>query len=219
MTEIIKRSSLKDVWLKACHTVLTKGDSVLSERGSKTLEIRNLIMETTNPLNHWNNVKSIWLPKDFMFSKDYLTKYADQLLDGSEKGFKYDYGNRLRGHFGMDQIENVIARLKSNQSSRRAIAITIDPICDYKEEEIPCLQQLTFLVRDSELHITALFRSNDIGLATFANQYAILNLGTYISDRLGLNVGSLVVHAVSAHIYETDIDSIKHVLSKNGWDF
>jgi len=225
MTIIIKRSALKDTWLLSCVEILKNGKKIHDERGQNTLEVRNLIMETINPFNQYQNVKSIWTPKDFMFSRDYLNEYAEQLLDPEDKDFVYDYGNRLRGYFlddkdcPIDQIEEVIKKLKNNQNSRRAIAITIDPVIDNKEEDIPCLQQLTFLIRDSKLYITALFRSNDIGMAAFANQYGLLYIGTHIAKRLGINVGALTVHSVSAHIYETDIEAIKYILSKNGWDF
>jgi len=219
MAKIITRSSLKDTWMLSCIEILKNGEKIVDQRGKETLEIRNLIMQTFSPLNYWQSVGSLWTPKDYFFSRDYLNTYAEQLLDPSEKGHVYDYGNRLRAHFGVDQIEEVIKKLKKDQTTRRAVAITIDPVIDNEQDEIPCLQQMTFLIRDSKLEISAFMRSNDVGMAAFANQYAFLHLGAYIGKALGVDVGKLTVHAVSAHINVTDIQAIKEVLSKNGWKF
>jgi thymidylate synthase len=213
----IKRSSLKDTWLLSCYSVLTKGKDILDERGKNTKEIRNLVMKITNPTNYWNNVKSIYLPKDFYFNREALEEYCNQLLDKDNHGFIYSYGNRLRSYFDIDQIDEATEKLQKNQNTRRAFAITIDPINDNKQIEIPCLQNIVFLIRDSRLYMTAFFRSNDIGMAAFANQYGLINLGCYMSDKLGIQMGELTVHSVSAHIYETDTQAITQILEKNGW--
>ena len=126
-------------------------------------------------------------------------------------GFRYSYGERLFAYppIFMDewinpinQIEKIIARLKANPETRRAMAPTWQPFGDHSKDSVPCLQLIDFLYRDGKLHLSAIFRSQDIAQAFPANAYGLWRLLCYVAGEVGMETGSLNIMAVSAHIYE-----------------
>lgn len=217
----IVQNSIKETWLSALYEVYTKGQTLIDERNSKTKELINLSMTTIYPFGFndflGKDLRSVEIPNGFPFKIEAQHKYAEQLLNPDLQGFVYTYGNRLREYFKTDQIENIINRINNDNSTRRAIAITIDPIRDYQEEEIPCLQQISFLVRNGRLHLTAMFRSNDIYGANFMNQLGLLNIFKYVSDETNIDVGSLTLFDVSAHIYEINFKDTEKILKLNNY--
>ena len=113
--------SIKQAYLFNIRNVLNLGTTLVDEKGKEVLELLNLITEIDferYPIDiNQENVKgSIW-------NGTILENYCKQLLDPDDKGFVYDYGNRLRG-FDVDQIKYVIDKLKDSSVSRRAIAVT-----------------------------------------------------------------------------------------------
>jgi thymidylate synthase len=167
-----------------------------------TWETDPITMVINNPMsgNRINNR----LPFDVKF----MEKYTEDIINGrhnSSSAFEYDYHERLF-HYpdGIDQIEYTIEKLKKEHTSRRAIAITLDPNIDENKEDIPCLQLVQFLIRDGYLTMTVVFRSNDMLLAAGANMYALTCLQDYVRTRIGypsLKNGTYTHVALVPHIY------------------
>ena len=202
--------SIKKAYLTNIDQVLEFGDWVQGEDLKKTKEI--LGMYTTV---HFSNAPCDEIVKGSIWNGEILERYCKQLLDPSDKGFVYDYGNRLRG-FDIDQIEYVINKLNTCSTSRRAISITWRPAVDCGNDDVPCMILLDFKVRHQNLYIFGYWRSWDIFGASYSNMKAIENIGRYICDRLGLRLSQMTILAGSAHIYETDIDEAKRLLKLNG---
>lgn len=217
----IKCKHLKDTWIRSIKKIWNDGNKVTDERGNKVREILNLTMTTTNPLSNRdhpyivNDPHLISLPNDFFWDYKVLDQYAEQLIDPDKKGFVYTYGNRFKEHFSIDQIKTVLKKLKKDKHTRQAIMVTIDPKIDGKSIDIPCLQEVIFQIRKEKLHMTAIFRSNDIAMATFSNQYALISLGCHIAKNTNTLFGSLSVFIANAHIYETDSNIVTLTLKRN----
>jgi thymidylate synthase len=195
MTKFIKGQTIDYIWPIIIEKIMNDGQEVMDERGSKTKELTNLVIEITDPLNSK-------IPKGYPFSGRMLENYKDQLLNPDKKGFTYTYGNRLRKYFGVDQIKDAITRLKNCKESRRAISITWDAMDDGINEDVPCMILVDFKIRNNKLNTGIIFRSNDMFGAWVSNAFAILELAKYVSDELNVEVGSIVTHSISAHIYE-----------------
>ena len=75
-------------------------------------------------------------------------------------------------------------RLLNALGSNRAVAITYDPELDCDREDIPCLQFLQAFVRDGELTIHCMFRSNDIFGAFYSNMFFITYIGIKLREEL-----------------------------------
>ncbi|PAV06788.1 thymidylate synthase [Methanosphaera cuniculi] len=208
MAKFIRTNSISDAWLTCVKKIMQEGNEVEDERGSKTLELQNVVLEITNPDDNT-------IPECSPWRDDRLETYKQELLDpNNDQGFVYTYGNRLREYFGIDQLDKCIEKLNDCRESRRAIAITIDPIKDNEVDEIPCLQEIAFLIRDDKLYMTDFFRSNDCGGATFPNLFGIREVGYYVADNTNTKLVNMVHHAMSLHIYEHDWDKCNEILRK-----
>lgn len=112
---------------------------------------------------------------------------------------------------GVDQIKNVVDKLKTNKTSRRIAFTSFNPV----EVDIPliwpchsCFNQL-MVSNDNKLHMSTLSRSQDLGIGTPANWilYAtLLHMFAKVSD---LNVGTLTYFVNDLHIYSNHIEALK----------
>lgn len=205
MAILIKATNIKFGWETLVKRIMQKGSEIKDERGSVTLELRNTVVEVKKPLK-------LEIPKGYFWSGEKLEMYAQQFLSDDKQGFVYTYGNRLREHFdGIDQIGEAIRRLKNCQESRRAISVTWDPLTDTKEEEVPCMILVDFKIREGKLHTTGLWRSHDIYGAWFPNAVGLTRLSEYVAEEVGLEVGTLTIHSISAHIYQVNFEEALRV--------
>ena len=208
MAKFIRSSSIAQAWLTCVKKIMQEGHEVKDERGTLTKELQNVVIEITNPDDDT-------IPECSPWHDDRLETYKEELLDPeNDQGFIYTYGNRLRKYFDVDQLEKCIEKLNNCRESRRAIAITIDPVVDNQRDEIPCLQEIAFLIRDDKLYMTDFFRSNDCGGATFPNLFGIREVGYYVADKTDTKLVNIVHHAMSLHIYEHDWDKCREILQK-----
>ncbi|EKQ53494.1 MAG: thymidylate synthase, methanogen type [Methanobacterium sp. Maddingley MBC34] len=205
MAILIKTSTIKNGWETLVKRVMQKGSEIKDERGSLTLELRNTVVTMNRPLE-------LEIPKGYFWSGEKLEIYSEQFLSEDKQGFVYTYGNRLRKHFeGIDQIGEAIRRLKNCKESRRAISVTWDPPTDTKQEEVPCMILVDFKIREGKLHTTGLWRSHDIYGAWFPNAVGLTHLSKYVAGEVGVEVGSLTIHSISAHIYQVNFEEALRV--------
>jgi thymidylate synthase len=205
MAILIKTSTIKNGWETLVKRVMQKGSEIKDERGSLTLELRNTVVTMNRPLE-------LEIPDGYFWSGEKLEIYAEQFLSDDKQGFVYTYGNRLRKHFaGIDQIGEAIRRLKNCKESRRAISVTWDPPTDTKQEEVPCMILVDFKIREGKLHTTGLWRSHDIYGAWFPNAVGLTHLSKYVAGEVGVEVGSLTIHSISAHIYQVNFEEALRV--------
>jgi len=198
---------------------MKEGIEIKDERGSLTKEILNVMVSIEKPLGkaradnfYLNNltdklagIKDIRVPEGYFWSGEKLEIYSQQFISDDKQGFVYTYGNRLRAHFeGIDQIQEAINRLKNCTESRRAISVTWNPTVDTKTDEVPCMILVDFKIRDNKLYTTALWRSHDIYGAWFPNAVGLTYLAQYVAGEVGLSLGSITIHSISAHIYEVN---------------
>jgi len=110
----------------------------------------------------------------------------------------------------IDQIEEIIKRLNSSQSTRRACAITWRPYEDnyINTHSPPCLQWIKCEIVNDELNMYTLWRSRDILLGMGANIYALHHLHREIAARCQCAVG----------FYE-DINADAHIYYKRDWNY
>jgi thymidylate synthase len=200
MAILIRAPTIKSGWESLVKRIITNGVEINDERGSLTLELLNTMVSVQKPLK-------LEIPEGYFWHGEKLDKYAEQFLSDDKQGFIYTYGNRLRKHFqGIDQIQEAINRLKNCKESRRAISITWDPPTDTQSDEVPCMIIVDFKIRDGKLQTTGLWRSHDIYGAWFPNAVGLTNLASYVAKEVGVDVGTLTIHSISAHIYEVNFE-------------
>ncbi|BDZ67997.1 thymidylate synthase [Methanobacterium ferruginis] len=205
MAILIRVPTVKSGWETLVKRIMQKGAEIKDERGSLTLELRNTVVAVNRPLE-------LAIPDGYFWSGEKLEIYAEQFLSDDKQGFVYTYGNRLRKHFeGIDQINEAIKRLKNCRESRRAISVTWDPPTDTKQEEVPCMILVDFKIREGKLHTTGLWRSHDIYGAWFPNAVGLTHLSRYVAEEVGVEVGTLTIHSISAHIYQVNFEEALRV--------
>ena len=218
----IEVNQIADGWVTLVKKIMEEGKEINDERGSLTKEVLNTLVTIRDPLGKQkskNNdetdmFEDIKIPTGYFWRGEKLKIYSEQFISDDKQGFVYTYGNRLRAHFeGIDQIQVAIDRLKNCTESRRSISVTWDPTVDTKVDEVPCMILVDLKIRNGKLYTTGLWRSHDIYGAWFPNAVGLTYLTKYAADQLGVEVGEISIHSISAHIYEVNFDDAKKTLS------
>jgi hypothetical protein len=126
------------------------------------------------------------------------------------------YGYRWRRHFGHDQLAGLVAQLRDDPTTRRAVLGMWDSRLDQDEAhlgalDVPCNLVAAFTVRDDgrgadgpgpALCLAVFNRSNDLSWGLFgANVVHFSVLQEYVADWLALPVGWYEHITVDPHIY------------------
>jgi thymidylate synthase len=123
------------------------------------------------------------------------------------------FGYRLRRAEGIDQLERIVARLRTDAASRREVAVVSLPV-DLRGSlrDQPCLISLQFLLRNDALNLIVMMRSQSACLVLPYDASLFMMLQCWMASRLSLAVGSYVHFAGSLHIYEDECDLARSVL-------
>jgi len=185
--------------------ILEKGWAIQTEDAEATVEFEEIAMQVDTPLAEPQ------VSTHSRFQLKFVEQYARDLLNGSHASFEYDYHGRLfdwgerlvsEGQpVHVDQIAYIVDKIKSSPATRRAVAITWNPVIDEKLDDCPCLQLVQCVLREAKLDMRVIFRSNDMLTAAGANMYAIVQLQKSIADKLGVPCGTYTHISLIPHIY------------------
>lgn len=212
----IRAKTISDAWARGLNLIWRQGQEITDERGTRIRELLSLQVVVQDPYQEM-------IPAQYSWNGERLEEYARQLLSGNNPGFEYTYGERLRawslpGTPALDQIEQVILRLRASASTRRATAVTWIAPVDSSKDEVPCMIVDDFKLRDGRLHLSVFFRSHDFAGAYPANLYGLARLLQYVCSEAGARPGSICTTSASAHIYEHDWDFVQRMLLGTGSD-
>jgi len=218
MTHFYRASNSAIIYRQQLKDLVENPDHIITVRGRPTRELLNVVTEITSPrarcqivpgrkLSPWLMLsESLWLlaGRDDVAALEPYNKRISEFSDNGRTLYGA-YGKRIA-----DQIPNLLQRLIVEPNDRRAVlqiwreedltAITLDP---------PCNDLAMFKLRDENLHMTVICRSNDLhwGLhAVNLPQFSILL--EYLAARLGVGVGTQTHLSQSLHIY-TDVEGQK----------
>ncbi|KUG19112.1 thymidylate synthase [hydrocarbon metagenome] len=202
---IIRAPHLARAHELAVKTVLEKGWALETENAEATIESEEIAIEVENPF-----AEPMFSPRS-RFQRRFMECYAENLLHGSDAVFEYDYHRRLFDwgerltvdgeEVHADQIAYIVEKLNAAPASRRAVAVTWNPVIDEALDDCPCLQLVQCLLRDGALRMKVVFRSNDMLSAAGANMFALAHLQKAIADRLGAACGRYTHISLVPHIY------------------
>lgn len=193
----IEAQTIGEAWKQAYITVAEKGHSV--KDGSVNLQELLDVFIVVKDVDDEDPILNEFADKE-------LIKWmVEDNFGGNEPvlNWGYSYGMRFRDFRGVDQIKKIIEKLKRNPESKSATIGLMDPTTDY-EGHMPCIVALDFKLRNSELHITGYFRSQDIGKKVYADFLALRKIQTEIAYSVGASLGDVKILISSAHIYEQD---------------
>ena len=204
-------------WKTVLSQIIEYGDTIEDETGLISKELLNVVVTVGDP-------ESSKPPEGYFSSGEKLKKCQKQFLNIENYVNGYNYGERLREHFGFklgrniygvktDQVELVVNRLKNSETTRKATLTVFDPSIDQYQNKIPRLIMIDFKIRKNRLFMTAVWRSHDIYGAWIPNFFGLKGLSKYISECLGIKIGPITIHSISAHIYKTNIKDVKKLIN------
>ena len=213
-------------WLKLLNEIYKYGrpKHTRYSKNNELKEILNLtaVIEEEDPTN-------VYFPPYLPFERGELEAYYSEIMTDREiPGVAYNYGRRMRKHFGVDQIQMMKELLKNRPDSKKMIAITTDPKLDWSNAnngDTPCLVMVLGSVQpastsgdsstrggDSKFYLTAHFRSQDMVHGWPRNTFALRKLQKDIADYGGYPMGALTMITHSAHMYGDDFSLVENLL-------
>ena len=83
-----------------------------------------------------------------------------------------------------------------------------DPSVDQYQDEIPTMIMIDFKIRNNRLHTTTVCRSQDIYKTWIPNFLGLKGLSEYLAENLGIKIGPITVHSVSAYVGKINFTDI-----------
>ena len=198
MTEYVF-DSIDDAYSTLKQIVLRRGELFSDERKDEVYQIPFISIRFNESIHqNTGNIIHVRLPQEDV-NNELLINYSKEFFDEELHGFVYTYANRFMEHFGTNQYEYMLNKLKKDAHSRRAIAVTMNPKIDNFQSEIPCLQEIILGIYNQKLIMTVLFRSNDLKYAFKYNLYALLNLQEYFAKELNVDCGDFYYNCCNLH--------------------
>lgn len=122
------------------------------------------------------------------------------------------YGIFIYGENGRN-VDLIVERLYQNPSSKSA-TISSPNSWSGNNGKPPCLTAINFLIRNSKLQMFVMYRSQNVYTKQPGNILALYDLQKEVARRLGLPVGVVNLFVCSAHIYESDWEKAREIVSK-----
>lgn len=221
-----------DLWLQA-HDWFKDGTASISEAGrdGRTSEVLHAALSLSDPRQRWIASREpamnpafalaevVWIVQGREDSA-FLNYFNPLLPDFAGNGPTYygAYGHRLRHKFGLDQLKQAAAALRSNSESRQIVLQIWDTGSDLplddgvpRARDVPCNLLAMLKVRHGRLEWTQVMRSNDLLLGLPHNIVQFTSLQEVMAGWLGLEVGTYNHLSDSLHVYERDFASIESV--------
>jgi thymidylate synthase len=212
---VIRKKNIGDAWLSLLYHIMRYGCHKPSSYSDDQIELLDLMTVTNENMKIDDGSVIVDFKDYYLFTEDELDEYYAQIITSEPHGVNYTYGQRLRNHNGIDQIQGIIDELKKEKFSRRAIAFTWNVEKDTGNKNAPCLDLVQCNIQDNKLYLTGYIRSNDMVKAWVQNVYGLRRLQKLISDELHVNMGNLTTISCSAHIYESDVETVQSILENN----
>lgn len=211
----IQDKSTRNSWKELLQLIQKEGDSYTDHDKRTCIELLNVSLhlsdfsDITSPLDVLSQSSKWVYPK----AKEVENFVLDSYLSPS---FAYSYGERLFNYSkdaSVNQLDSfIIPLLKKSPRSRRAVAVIWDPKKDsYFDKYVPGLIYINFILRNNTLHATCSIRSCDCYVGLPANMYELYVLSTYVSKKLGCEVGMITLHLLSAHIFKDYAEDIRRI--------
>lgn len=220
---VIEATSPGDAWVKVSQHLLASGSRV----GNLTEEL-NVVTEITEFKSddwfdgHFREVMGadrIDYAKTVTFLQPELNKSSSPFFQ-EEEGLDYkfikdhwhqSYWGRMvswKGEF--NQVENVIKILKTGKAVKRCELIIFDPIKDARNPySQPCMVAIDLKPRDGKLYLTSMIRSNRVSKSGYADYTALVEMGKFLSEQSGLELGKVTVLANSCHLGDMNQETKK----------
>ena len=194
---VVEAQTIGEAWLEAARRILRDGGDAEYD-GQPTKELALVAIQVTAPDPGDATIAELADPNWL----DWMSRNFTELDDVAELGGARSYARRLRDYGGRDQVAWVIERL-ADPECRSAAITTFEPHTD--TTYVPCISLLDFWRVAGPLELVVYAHSLDFGKKAYGNLVELARLQHEVAGAVGCSVGSLVVHAKSAHVYEPEL--------------
>jgi len=228
----VEGRTLPEAWEKAVITAWKKGLSIKTEYDKDSdapSRDCTMVMVVAEPMAEPRIHRSFpgGLEDLEIYRQEVVLGIHDHWINPDEGKWTYTYHQRLFNYAfdqkAVDQINYIIEKLSEKTYSRRAQAITWNPLNDPQSYDPPCLQRIWCRVTEAEdsscrLNMNTHWRSRDAYKASFMNIFALTDLQRVIAEKISkkisrkISVGRYVDITDSFHIYGSDAPEFKKFL-------
>jgi thymidylate synthase len=120
----------------------------------------------------------------------------------------HSYAKVVRGPEGRNDLQDVIALLRSEPLTKRALVT----LSSQPGGKVPCVNAVQFLVRDSTVQTMYFARGQDAYRKFYADALCLASMAEAVAAALGLATGTVRGFIGSSHIYHKDTASIRETL-------
>ena len=227
MFRVFERQTADELWL-ALASAFGQGGAEQSSRAGATKELlhvalsvqdprQRFVISRTPPINiAFALAEVLWIlggRNDSAFINYFNSGYSRFCGDGPV--YHGAYGDRLRRHLGIDQLERAYDALRANPDSRQVVLqiwdSTIDlpgPTGEPVSKDIPCNIVAMLKIRSGALEWTQIMRSNDLFRGLPYNIIQFTALQEVLAGWLGVRMGSYHQVSDSLHIYEKEVPAV-----------
>jgi len=202
--EVVEAGTLGEGWLEVSRRILEAGLDAAYD-GQPTKELALVFLRVARPDPADELIASLadpaWL--------DWMRRNFTEPADVAELGGARSYARRLRDYDGRDQVAWVIERLRAEPETRSAAITTFQPHSD--SSYVPCVSLLDFWRVEGALELVVYAHSLDFGKKAYGNLVELARLQHEVASAVAAPVGSLVVNAKSAHVYEPELDVMRRL--------
>jgi thymidylate synthase len=202
--ELVETRTLGEGWLEVSRRILEAGADATYD-GLVTKELSQLTLAVSAPDPEDELIASLADP-DWL---DWMRRNFTEPDDVPELGGARSYARRLRDYEGRDQVAWVIEKLRADPETRSATITTFQPLAD--TSYIPCVSLLDFWIAQGKLELVVYAHSLDFGKKAYGNLVELARLQHEVSAAVGVPVGLLLIHAKSAHVYEPEFETMRHL--------
>jgi len=214
----VSNTTVAQTWLKVLNTIIRYGRNKKTRytQTNELKEVLNLMAVITD-----DDPDNFYFPHYLPFTKKEMESYYPQVLTAKKfPNIAYTYGQRLRDHDGVDQIQEIINLIKRRPFAKKMVAFTANVKDDWgnvNKGDTPCLTQVLVSVQDDSLFFTVHFRSQDMVHGWPRNMFSLRKLQKLILDEsgAGLKLGPITIVTHSAHIYSDDYELVEKILKEN----
>ena len=202
--EVIKAVDIPDAWFQCVRRIQEAGNKYIVEQGSYVgetrLEFPFVVISIDRPYCEPYHMMTPKIPEGLNIPNPvefgYIEQYVPYLMtDYIKKEEQYTYGSRI-----VRQFDSFIKLLKTTPNTNQAILQVGQPD-DYKLSDPPCLRHIDMRIEENKLNFYPYFRSWDLWNGLPANLAGIAVLQKYMSDEIGVCVGSMCASSKGLHIY------------------
>lgn len=214
-----------EAWIEAFKALQDDKQAIVTpSRGGDTRDLLHAVIAISNPRQRWvlsrypvvnpafALAEVVWIMtgrQDTEFLTHWFSDYHNW-VGGSGKQHAA-YGQRLRHHFGFDQLVRAYKALKSDPDSRQVNLQIWCPTADMphpdgkpQSGDIPCNLMSCLKIRNKKLSWIQVMRSNDIDRGLPHNFVQFTSIQEIMAGWLGVDVGEYLHVADSLHLYTKD---------------